>query len=254
MNPFFLSYLVFLSFCFAVVLSYTLLRFRTSPILYVIGGGVLGHMSLVAGHNASSVPKALAVLWPVDLSFYFVLATAITSYLFLAVAYLVTMKRTAEVPSVGFALYNLGYGYSVASAVFSAPAYSEAAPWLLLGGVAALGICQAYVIRVWEAVVKRRTSAWYVGMLGFGAGIVLYFILPTLQTDLYSRMVVAYVYAGAAPALIYTMLRINLYAAGALGGFNFKFFAGLLGGVMTYAVAEVLVMLYSPYVHSLLHL
>lgn len=215
-------------------------------------------MSMMAGSNAAGVPKELAVLWPVNLMQFFLVAVVITSFFFLTMAYIVTgpqlRAKTADVLAVGLALYNIPYGFSVASALFGAPVYSSTAPWLLAAGVAVLALSQAYSLAVARAITPGGLRAWLVVPLAFAVGFLLYFILPPMQTSLYPRLMMSYLYAGAAPCIVYSMLKINLHAAGRLGGFTFKFWAGLFAGVMLYAAAEVFIHLYSPAAHGFIHL
>ncbi len=243
-----------LLFLLFYLLFFWVLRIGTKPLLYAVAGGTAAHMALVAGHNASSLPKALAVAWPVDLLPLFAYATAVTSAAWLAAIWAGRRGRPGDVLSVALSLYNFPFFLSLATAYFSLPQYSPFASYVLLLGVAALAAVEAYLLRAVAALLRGRPRLWPLPALSAPAGYAAYFALPHMSVDIYPRLVSATFYAGAAALLVYIMFRNNIAAAGLLGGIqSYRFWAGLFAGVMLYAVPEVLVMLYHPDVHTYLH-
>jgi hypothetical protein len=246
--PFPLLFLVFYLFIFWV------LRMGTKPFLYAVAGGVAAHMALVAGHNASGLPKALAVAWPVNLLPFFAYATAVTSAAWLAVIWAGRWGGPGDALSVALSLYNFPFFLSLTTAYYSLPQYSPLASYVFLSGVAALAAVEVYLLRTVSALFRDKPLLWSLPAFSAPAGYAAYFVLPHMAVDIYPRLVSAVFFAAAAALLVYVMFRNNVAVAGLLGGIqSYRFWVGLFAGVMLYAVPEVLLMLYHPDVHTYLH-
>lgn len=220
-----------------------------------MAGGAAAHMALMAGGNASSLPKALAVAWPVNLMPLFLYAVVVTSAAFLAFIRVGARAGPGDALAMGLCLYNYSYGFVIASAVYSLPQYSELASPLLLGGLLALAGVEAFMLRAVASSTKSPLRLWPLPAAAFPMGWLSYWPLPPLSVDVYPRLIVATAQAGAAALIVYSMFRINVVAASLMGGLNsFRFWASLFGGVMLYAVSEVMIHLYHPEVHAYLHL
>jgi len=240
-----------LFFLFVYFLFFPLLRVGTRPYVYAIAGGAAAHMALMAGGNASSLPKSLAVAWPVNLIPLFLYAVIITSAAFLVFLRAGTKVSPGDALALGLGLYNYSYGLMIASAVYSLPRYSELAEPLLLSGLITFAGVEVFVLRAVASSTKSALKTWPVPAITFPAGWLSYWVLPPLSTDIYPRLILATAQAGSAALIVYAMFRNNLVAASLMGGLSsYKFWASLFGGVMLYAVPEVLIHLYHPAVHA----
>ncbi len=245
----------YLFFLLAYLLFFNLLRVGTRSYVYAVAGGVAAHMALMAGGSASSLPKALAVAWPVNLMPLFLYAVVVTSAAFLAFLGVGVMMRPGNALAVGLGLYNYSYGVMIASVVHSLPQYSELAGSLLLAGLLALAGVEVFVLKAVASSTKSPLRAWPIPAAGFPIGWLSYWLLPPISVDIYPRLVLATVQAGSAALIVYSMFKNNIVAAGLMGGLNsYKFWVSLFGGTMLYAVPEVLIHLYHPEAHSYFHL
>lgn len=240
-------------FLLAFASSLALLWGRRSPAASALAGGAVAHMAMVAGHNASSLPKGLATLWPVDNMALFAFATAVTSAEFLAALYvLCRLGDPSRALALGLAAYNFPLGLAVATAARSLPVLSPGAQPLMLAGVAGVAAVEAFA----AASVASGPTRWSLAAaVAMPLGFLYYHAAPPYAVDLQPRLLSAVLHSLAAAAMVYAMFKNNLAAAGRLGGLSsFKFWALLFGGVMLYAAAEVALLLYHPQVVSLLHI
>ncbi|AET33271.1 hypothetical protein [Pyrobaculum ferrireducens] len=244
-----------LFFLLSYLLSFYLFKIRTRPYVYALAGGAAAHMAMMAGGNASSLPKALAVAWPVDLMPLFIYAVAVTSAAYLAFLKVGTSITPGGALALGLGLYNYPFGLAVASAVYSLPRYADLAPSLLAAGVSSLAVVEVFILKAVASSTRSSTRLWPLPVAALPAGYFSYFAMPPLAIDIFPRVVAATFYAGAAALIVYAMFRNNVVAASLMGGLgSYKFWAALFGGVMIYAVPEVLIHMYHPEMHTYLHL
>lgn len=248
----FLSPVLFFLLFFLMFYS---IKIRTSPYVYALAGGIAAHMALLAGHNASSLPKGLAVAWPVNLLAPFLYATVITSAAYLGYLYIAAKRvNVGDALALGLCFYNWPYALSISTAVYSLPQYSPMAPYLLYIGLSALAAVEAFLLRAISSSLKVRVRLWPLALIAFPAGYYSYYVLPPLAVDVTPHFFTATFYAAAAALIVYSMFRNNIVAASLMGGLSsFKFWSWLFAGVMIYAAVEVPILLYHPGVHNLLH-
>jgi len=231
-----------------------MIRVSRGPFIYAVAGGVAAHIALVSGHNASGLPKALAVAWPVNLLPLFLYATAVTSAAWLAVIWAGRRAGLGDALATALSLYNIPFFLSLATAFHSLPQYSAIAIHVFYTGVVMLATVEVFLLKSVTALFRQTSRLWILPALSAAAGYYAYFTLPHMAVDIYPRLISATLYAGSAALLVYVMFRNNLTAAGLLGGIQtYKFWVGLFAGVMLYAVPEVMLMLYHPDLHVYLH-
>jgi len=245
-----------------VLITYPLfLRFlNPPPHLYAIIGGVLAHIAMVSGSNASSLPKSLAALWPVNTMALFAYAVAITSAQFLLALFVFSLleKSRALSPTsilaIGLSAYNFCVGFAVANSTSSLPALNQSAIAFVFAGLAALALIEALALATVSSAFKAKSLIWPIVAVAYILGHFYYYVAPIYAVELQPRVVLAVAYTLVAASCVYVMLRNNIIAASKLGGFlNFKFWLLLFAGVMLYAAAEVLIALYHPDVVKFLH-
>jgi len=231
-----------------------IMRISRRPFTHAVAGGVAAHMALVSGHNASGLPKALAVAWPVNLLSLFLYATAVTSAAWLAVIWAGRRVGLGDALATALSLYNIPFFLSLGTVFHSLPQYSVVATYVFYTGVVVLAAVEVFLLKSVAALFRQTPRLWILPALSAAGGYYAYFTLPHMAVDIYPRLISSTLYAGSAALLVYVMFRNNLTAAGLLGGIqSYKFWVGLFAGVMLYAVPEVMLMLYHPDVHTYLH-